>query len=64
MAFVFYRHSHRPNELSATIAGSEWAITAAVERLEREGNEVTGIIPPPTNRILQGKFPPKRTPLR
>jgi hypothetical protein len=63
MAFVFYRHSHRPNEISAAIAGSEWAITATVERLEREGNEVTGIIPRPTNLILQGKLPPKRIPL-
>jgi hypothetical protein len=63
MAFVFYRHPRRPNEVSVTIAGSGWAITAAVERLEREGNEVTGIIPPPNNRILQGKYPPKRAPL-
>jgi hypothetical protein len=62
MAFVFYRHPRRPSEVSATIAGSEWAITATVERLEREGNEVTGIIPPPTNRFLQRKIPPKRTP--
>ena len=60
MAFVFYRHPRRPNEVSVTIAGSKWAITAAVERLEREGNEVTGIIPPPTDLSLQGKFPPKR----
>jgi len=62
MAFVFYRHPRHPNEVSATIAGSEWAITAAVERLEREGNEVTGITPPPSNLILQGRFPPKRVP--
>jgi hypothetical protein len=53
MAFVFYRHPRRPNEVSATIVGSEWAITAAVERLEREGNEVTRIVPPPTDLILQ-----------
>jgi hypothetical protein len=64
MAFVFYRHSRRPNEVSATIAGSERAITAAVERLEREGNEVTGIIPPPTKLILQGKLPPRWVPQR
>lgn len=62
MAFVFYRHPRRPNEVSATIAGSELAIIAAVERLQREGNEVTAIIPP-TNVILQGKTPPKRAPL-
>jgi hypothetical protein len=63
MAFVFYRNPRRPNEVSVTIAGSELAITAAVERLEREGNEVTGIIPPPTDLILQGRFPSKRAPL-
>jgi hypothetical protein len=62
MAFVFYRHSHRPNDVSVTIAGSEWAIIAAVERLEREGNEVTGIIPPQSNLMLQEKYPPKRVP--
>ena len=54
MAFVFYRNPLRPNEASVTIAGSELAITAAVERLEREGNEVTAIIPPPTDRASQG----------
>jgi hypothetical protein len=53
MAFVFFRDPRRPNEVSATIAGSEWAIMAAIERLEREGNEVTGIVPPPSDRILQ-----------
>jgi hypothetical protein len=58
MAFVFYRHPRRPSEVSVTIAGSEWAISATVERLEREGNEVTDIIPPPTNRLLQGKIDP------
>jgi len=63
MAFVFYRHPCRPNDVSATIAGSKWAITAAVERLEREGNEVTDIIPPPTDLVLQGKLRPRRVPL-
>ena len=53
MAFVFYRHPRRPNEVSATIAGSRWAIMAAVERLEHEGNEVTDIVPPPPDLILQ-----------
>jgi hypothetical protein len=64
MAFVFYRHPRRPNEISATIAGSGSAITAAVERLESEGNEVTDIIPRPTNLTLQAKFPLKRLLLR
>ena len=53
MAFVFYRHPCRPNDVSATIAGSKWAIMRAVERLEREGNEVMGIVPPPPDLILQ-----------
>lgn len=57
MAFVFYRDPRRPNEVSVTIAGSAWAITTTVERLEREGNEVTGIIPPPTNLIPQKRVP-------
>jgi hypothetical protein len=57
MAFVFYRHPRRPNEVSATIAGSVWAITAAVERLEREGNEVTGIMPPLTKPHPSRKGP-------
>jgi hypothetical protein len=59
MAFVFYHHPRRPNEVSATIGGSELAIRASVECLEREDNEVTAIIPPPTTVILQGKSPPK-----
>jgi hypothetical protein len=63
MAFVFYRHPRRPSKVSATIAGSNWAITAAVQRLEREGNEVTAIMPPPTDLILHGKLPPKGVPL-
>jgi hypothetical protein len=63
MAFVFYRHPRRPNEVSATIAGSGWALTVAVERLERAGNEVTGIIPPPTNRILPRKIATKAGPV-
>jgi hypothetical protein len=63
MAFVFYRNLRRPNEASVTIAGSELAIRAAVERVQREGNEVTAIMPP-NNLILEGKNPPKRAPLR
>ena len=59
MAFVFYRHPRRPNEASAIIAGSNWAITAAVQRLEREGNDVTDIMPPPTDLVLQGKLRPR-----
>jgi hypothetical protein len=47
MAFVYYRNLRRPNEVSVTVAGSKRAISTAVERLEREGNEVMGIIPPP-----------------
>ena len=57
MAFVFYRHPRSPNEVSATIVGSKWAIAAAVERLEREGNEVTSIIPPPADLIHPRKAP-------
>ena len=49
MAYVYYRNLRRPNEVSVTVAGSKWAIRTAVERLEREGNEVMGIIPPPTD---------------
>jgi hypothetical protein len=60
MAFVFYRHPRHPNEVSVTIAGRGSAIAMVVERLEREGNEVTSIIPPPANHIIRGSIPPKR----
>ena len=53
MAFVYYRNLRRPNEVSVTIAGGKRAISTAVERLEREGNEVMGIIPPPTDSFFK-----------
>jgi hypothetical protein len=53
MAYVYYRNLRRPNEVSVTIAGSKRAIRTAVVRLEREGNEVMGIIPPPTDSAFK-----------
>jgi hypothetical protein len=55
MAYVYYRGLRRPNEVSVTVAGGQSAIKAAVERSEREGNEVMGIIPPPTHSSFTGR---------
>lgn len=61
MAFaITYRHEKRPIGAAMTIVGNEMQITEAVDRLEREGYEVTGIDPPPINLILLGKAPPYR----
>jgi hypothetical protein len=61
MAFaITYRHEKRPIGAAMTIVGNEMQITEAVDRLEREGYEVTGIDPPPINLILQGKALPVR----
>ena len=59
MAFaITYRHVTRPIGAATTIVGNEKQITATIDRLEREGYEVTGIDPPPLNLILLGKAQP------
>jgi hypothetical protein len=61
MAFaITYRHVSRPIEAATVIVGNERQITDAVDRLEREGYDVTGIDPPPINLILLGKAPAYR----
>jgi len=59
MAFaITYRHVTRPIGAATTFVGNEMQISEAVNRLEREGYEVTGIDPPPINLILRGRAPP------
>jgi len=54
---ITYRHVRRLIGAGTTIVGNEGQITAAVDRLEHDGYEVTGIDPPPINLILLGKAP-------
>jgi len=61
MAFAIrYRHGRRPIGAATTIVGNEGQVREAVDRLVREGYEVTGIDPQPINLVLQGKTPPDR----
>jgi hypothetical protein len=58
MAFVIaYRHPQRPNIRGACIVGSQLQVKEAIERLRREGCEVTRITPPPISLILLGQAP-------
>jgi hypothetical protein len=53
MTFVIaYRYPRHANSAGVTIASSEPDVTEAIERLGREGYEVTSITPPLTKHTI------------
>jgi hypothetical protein len=62
MAFVItYCDPHHANSEGVTIGGDELEVREAIERLRREGYEVTSITPPPVSLTLEGEALPHST---
>ena len=56
MAFtVVYRDGKRPFGVGMMIVGNESQLADAIDRLERDGYEVTNIDPPPLSLALREK---------
>jgi lysylphosphatidylglycerol synthetase-like protein (DUF2156 family) len=58
MAFVITYHDEcHANSAGVTIVGKEAEVREAIERLRREGYEVTSITPPLTNPAISERSP-------